>query len=532
MNPLVALGLPLDADERAVKRAYAQRLKSARPDEDARAFQDLRELYEAALAWVRVRHLTDAADAAKQAAEPAAPAERADAASTIEGETGPGESAGGDDGPERFSLDLGAFLVALGERIRSGDARALPAWLARETADWPWAARSTVAWHVLRYVHDETPEIGPKPLEAVIAAFGADDVLSGCDPLAVEMLRRRAVELGDLSQRRATVSALLEPGSRDALADHMSALGGSRSVTRFAAHILTARRARTWARFASRAPFVTGRVTGFLRRLDDGRLQALSPAIAPDVVEAWSQAEARNARSFLSPGLVFLGLLALVYLFAHSWNDGPIQDAREIAVIRIVEEGNAQLAAGTILSVLAPDGQPVGDLDKAVRSYDKVIHDPELVVTPAIEHAVARAYYNKGLALERAQKTEAAGRAYDDLARAADGFQNAAARQLVVTGLVSRGRLALAAGALDTAYGAYANALAKGETNPDASLAPQIAMALLGQATALARKGDETGARERCDEVIGRFAGSSHGGVKETLSAARKLKLSLGGGRI
>lgn len=43
------LGLPADADARTVKRAYAQRLKRTRPDEDPQGFQQLREAYEAAL---------------------------------------------------------------------------------------------------------------------------------------------------------------------------------------------------------------------------------------------------------------------------------------------------------------------------------------------------------------------------------------------------------------------------------------------------------------------------------------------------
>jgi len=39
------LGLTEDADERSIKRAYAQRLRGTRPDEDPAGFQRLREAY-------------------------------------------------------------------------------------------------------------------------------------------------------------------------------------------------------------------------------------------------------------------------------------------------------------------------------------------------------------------------------------------------------------------------------------------------------------------------------------------------------
>ncbi|MEG2802777.1 hypothetical protein [Stenotrophomonas sp.] len=50
-----ALELDEDADERAVKRAYAKRLRVTRPDDDPVAFQQLHEAYQAALDWARYR---------------------------------------------------------------------------------------------------------------------------------------------------------------------------------------------------------------------------------------------------------------------------------------------------------------------------------------------------------------------------------------------------------------------------------------------------------------------------------------------
>ncbi|MBD9439566.1 J domain-containing protein [Pseudomonas sp. PDM04] len=53
------LGLTADADERSIKRAYAQRLKTCRPDDDPEAFQRLREAYETSLAEARWRAEAD-----------------------------------------------------------------------------------------------------------------------------------------------------------------------------------------------------------------------------------------------------------------------------------------------------------------------------------------------------------------------------------------------------------------------------------------------------------------------------------------
>ncbi|MCC4587517.1 hypothetical protein JWH11_08365 [Xanthomonas melonis] len=63
---LDALGLDDDADTRAIKRAYAARLKLTRPDDDPAGFQQLHETYQAALAWSRYRAETAAAEEADE----------------------------------------------------------------------------------------------------------------------------------------------------------------------------------------------------------------------------------------------------------------------------------------------------------------------------------------------------------------------------------------------------------------------------------------------------------------------------------
>lgn len=58
-----ALGLSADADTRAIKRAYAARLKTTRPDDDPAAFQQLHETYQAALAYAACIERADEVDA-------------------------------------------------------------------------------------------------------------------------------------------------------------------------------------------------------------------------------------------------------------------------------------------------------------------------------------------------------------------------------------------------------------------------------------------------------------------------------------
>ena len=71
---LVTLGLGLDADERAIRKSYAQRLKRIDQAVEPEAFQALREAYEMALRWAawRRERAAEEADEAEEATEPVA----------------------------------------------------------------------------------------------------------------------------------------------------------------------------------------------------------------------------------------------------------------------------------------------------------------------------------------------------------------------------------------------------------------------------------------------------------------------------
>ncbi len=90
---LEALGLDGGADERAVRRAYARRLKALDPETDPRGFQALREAYEAALGWLAWRERQAAA------AEPPAPPPEAEAPPPPPAEPTPAETSQQVDAP-------------------------------------------------------------------------------------------------------------------------------------------------------------------------------------------------------------------------------------------------------------------------------------------------------------------------------------------------------------------------------------------------------------------------------------------------
>lgn len=199
-----ALGLAIDADERAVRRAYAARLKSARPDEDPAAFQALNEAYRTALAICREReasslqaHGEDAAqDATQHATAPPSPA-AADDADTAHDTTAP-EAAPAEQDPtprgtatDAVAFDGAAFLDACFAVAHDGDPRRIAEWLNAQPMLWSLQHKAAIGRWLLGAMDARQPPMPERNFERIAEFFGYHDLHGGFDPMALRLLRER-----------------------------------------------------------------------------------------------------------------------------------------------------------------------------------------------------------------------------------------------------------------------------------------------------------------------------------------------------
>jgi hypothetical protein len=219
-HALDALGLDQSADERAVRQAYAKRLRTTRPDDDPAGYQKLRETYDAALAYVRWR-------------EKHADDDESGPDTGIAGETPPEVIAGQAAtrrAPEHVNLTVDAvtpdetfvarpFEVDVDQVM--GDALAfaagrpeadLGAWFEKVTVDWPLSAKPAVAPFILEYILNTELDITPAQLDAVVSAFGLDDVLTALDPLGLQQLRGRVATRQEERELAGRAGPVPQPG--------------------------------------------------------------------------------------------------------------------------------------------------------------------------------------------------------------------------------------------------------------------------------------------------------------------------------
>lgn len=202
MSPFEQLGLPPDADERTIKRAYAQRLREVRTDRDPEGFQRLHATYQAALALCQRRTTVAVAKPVPlrqplPATPPAQPP--ATAPSAAEAPT---------------AVPFERFLAELLGLAAQGEAAALQSWLQAQPALWSLRTKARVGHELFVCLYRDAPPMPPACLDALLAFFDMNHARSGHDPLALQRLQRRMQLAWErLPQQRDALAARL--GMRD-----------------------------------------------------------------------------------------------------------------------------------------------------------------------------------------------------------------------------------------------------------------------------------------------------------------------------
>lgn len=235
-----ALELDEDADERAVKRAYAKRLRATRPDEDPAGFQRLHEAYQAALAYAKYRAQwgpdEDEQDDSENVAEtvpvlpatdlvsvespepPAPSAERASSVPFVAGlrpleaesdELGQHDpvvpvasgSASPSVPPVRPDLHVSELgeppldVAAFAERVLNAASKGPPVefehWLQQRQELWSLRDKPLVGAHLLWHVIHGNAPVRMENFDALSRCFGWDEVGSELDPDTARTTRQR-----------------------------------------------------------------------------------------------------------------------------------------------------------------------------------------------------------------------------------------------------------------------------------------------------------------------------------------------------
>lgn len=195
------LELGADADERAIKRAYARRLKQVRPDVDPQGFQRLHEAYQAALAFVQHRDAygedafeEEAFEDATDDTHAAIATREADAREHIATPpvvSTPALAGSGDSSEGDITFDAGAFIDECIERMGRDHPDGLDGWLKAQPALWSLQLKPMVGRWLLQALHERTPPVPSDNLDRVLRFFDLDHVLSGVDAYFLQQLHRR-----------------------------------------------------------------------------------------------------------------------------------------------------------------------------------------------------------------------------------------------------------------------------------------------------------------------------------------------------
>lgn len=379
MDPFALLGINRDADEAAIKRAYAQRLRKTRPDDDPAGFQRLNEAYRTALAYTKARQGTRSqpgtawrqavpvhASADPAHARPGAPGEHAVEAETVRPahaarvRAEPVDPPPAPPNPMAPVFDPAAFIAEFRQRCDAGDARALSQWLSQVPSFWNLPTKHTAGRMLLRALFEQPEHMSEACFAATSGFFHFDDALAGIDPMLLRRVRDRG-----------TIAWLLRAENHAELARRIYGRKTPGGVHRVRTAIrLASGSPRLWrdllfALPPGRAP----RHATLLLRMCNGNIADLPPPIDPDHAKFWVEA---GGTTFGKPKL-------LAYV------------ARTIAALLLIPAAIALFTAVVGYAASTPD-----NLAPAVVAY-RVLLGITLAIVAIIWACVGAAWFARAL---------------------------------------------------------------------------------------------------------------------------------------
>lgn len=314
MSPFEYLGVGDDADERAIKRAYAALLRRTRPEDDPQGFQALHEAYQAALHDCRRGDAAEPMQAAAAAAETAVPLPAPAAAPMIE-PTAPARAARAEAEPAPPPLDPQRLLDELVAQAQALPVEEIERNLYARPEFLSLATKETAGRAVITGLFDRQPPMPGDVFDAVLDFFNHASVDTAFDPLALASLRTRMNLRWEL----------LAHDRADFVARHHRVHGVRADVPEFTPGMrrrLAApwRGARAW--LAALVPGMVGRVSQFINALDGGRTSRLPPELDRNAVRFWlAAAESASWTASALRAIRTLAIAALLLLAMHNTPD-------------------------------------------------------------------------------------------------------------------------------------------------------------------------------------------------------------------
>lgn len=201
-EPFAVLGIGDDADERAIKVAYAKLLRQTRPDEDPAGFQRLNQAYQHALAICRSRNVDIPSPRAAWRQPPnvtvvfqpsgeSGPI-RHPAPTRILPSSPPNDASTASSAPAtQPRFDFAAFLASYRELAEAADATALQKWLSAEPGLWNLSTKQAAGRQLLKELFKDPVPMTEACLDATLDFFKLNDALSGVDPILLNRLKKR-----------------------------------------------------------------------------------------------------------------------------------------------------------------------------------------------------------------------------------------------------------------------------------------------------------------------------------------------------